>query len=124
MDVGVIGEETLLRGVEEVCSMVDAGLLGGRAAEDLWLPGVEMRVKVDDTDWAVLADDWSVMHLVHGFFSFTHRLIERSKGKVIVWSPPRVIRRGKVLPFLEGPGLSASVWGARLNNKLCPSSIC
>jgi hypothetical protein len=109
MDVGVVGEETLLRGVKEVCSVVDAGLLGGRTAEDFGLPGVEMGVKVDDTDGAILANAWSVLRFVDGLSSFTHRLIERSRGSVIVWSPPRVIRRGKVLPFLEGPGLSASV---------------
>jgi hypothetical protein len=40
VDVGVVGEETFLCRVEEVGAVVDAGLLGGRTAEDLWLPGV------------------------------------------------------------------------------------
>lgn len=37
----------------EVGAVIDAGLLRWAAAEDLWLPGVEMRVKVKDGDWTV-----------------------------------------------------------------------
>lgn len=50
--------------------------------------------------------------------------MERKRGRVIVWSPPRVITRGSVFPFLAGPFLFASVAGARLRMELCPSSIC
>lgn len=39
--------------------------------------------------------------------------MERSSGRVMVWSPPSVMTRGSVLPFLAGPSLSASVAGAR-----------
>ena len=53
VDVGVVAHQTLLCGVVEVGSVVDAGLLGGCAAEDLWSPGVEVGVEVDYGDWAV-----------------------------------------------------------------------
>jgi hypothetical protein len=73
VDVGVVGEEAFLCGVEEVGAVVDAGLLGGRTAEYLWLPGVaiyfvslvwvcmrgkslQMAVEVDDAHRAVLAE--------------------------------------------------------------------
>lgn len=42
----------------------------------------------------------------------------------MVWSPPRVMTRGSVLPFFEGPGAFASVAGARERMLLWPSSIC
>lgn len=53
MDIGIISEQTLHRSVVEVGSVVDAGNLGGCASEDLGLPGVEVRVEVDDGDGAV-----------------------------------------------------------------------
>ncbi len=40
VDVAVVGEEAFLAGVVEVGAVVDAGLLGGRAAEDFRLPCV------------------------------------------------------------------------------------
>lgn len=40
MDVGVVGEQAFLGGVEEVGAVVDAGLFAGRAAEDFGAPGV------------------------------------------------------------------------------------
>lgn len=40
VDVGVVGEETFLGGMEEVCAVVDAGLLARGASEYLGLPGV------------------------------------------------------------------------------------
>lgn len=51
------------------------------------------------------------------------RLIERSRGSVIVWSPPRVMMRGSVFPCLDGPFSLALVAGARLSRALWPSSI-
>lgn len=57
MDIGIIGQQALLRGMVEVRAVVDAGDLAGRAAEDLWLPGIEMRIEVDDGDGAVGAVD-------------------------------------------------------------------
>ena len=42
----------------------------------------------------------------------------------MVWSPPRVMMRGRVLPFFEGPRESALVAGARMRRVLWPSSIC
>lgn len=42
----------------------------------------------------------------------------------MVWSPPRVITRGRVLPWIAGPLLSASVAGARERISKWPSSIC
>lgn len=43
MDVGVVGEETFLRSVEEVGAVVNGGLLAGSATENLGLPGVTNR---------------------------------------------------------------------------------
>jgi hypothetical protein len=57
MDVSVVGEQTFLGGVEEVSAVVDGGLLAGRTAKDLGLPGVEMAVEVDDADGTVMAID-------------------------------------------------------------------
>lgn len=37
----------------EVGAMVDAGLLARSSTEDLWLPGVKMRIKVYDGNWTV-----------------------------------------------------------------------
>lgn len=42
----------------------------------------------------------------------------------MVWSPPSVMTRGRVLPFLAGPRLVASVAGLRERMLKCPSSIC
>jgi hypothetical protein len=44
VDVRVVREETFLSSVEEVGSVVDAGLLGGRATEHLGLPGITRSV--------------------------------------------------------------------------------
>lgn len=52
------------------------------------------------------------------------RLMLRSRGSVIVWSPPRVMTRGSVLPFFDGPFSFASVFGARERMLWWPSSIC
>lgn len=41
------------------------------------------------------------------------RLMDRSRGSVMVWSPPRVMTRGSVLPPLAGPTSLAAVEGAR-----------
>lgn len=49
--------------------------------------------------------------------------MERRRGRVIVWSPPKVITLGRVLPFLAGPSFLASVAGARERMELWPSSI-
>lgn len=71
MDVGVVCKEAFLSSMEEVGSVVDSGLLTGRATEDLGLPGVtisssdiidvytlwsdsQMAVEVDHADWAIL----------------------------------------------------------------------
>jgi len=48
MDIRIIGQQSLLRRMVEVRAVVDASYLAGRAAKDLWLPGIEMRVEVDD----------------------------------------------------------------------------
>jgi len=39
--------------VVEICAVVDGSLFGGRAAKDFGSPGVEVGIKVDDTDGAV-----------------------------------------------------------------------
>lgn len=39
--------------------------------------------------------------------------MDRSSGSVMVWSPPSVMTRGSVLPFLAGPFFFASVLGER-----------
>jgi hypothetical protein len=84
---------------------------------------LQMGVKVDDTDWAILAET-CVRQCSRGRPFSIYRLIERNNGKVIVWSPPSVIKRGSVLPLIEGPGSPASVWGGLLSSWLWPSSIC
>ena len=141
MDVGIVGKEAFLCGVEEVGTVVDAGLLTGRATKDLGLPGIaesivslrgvsskrknlQMAVEVNDTDRTVLTKALLSILCSDPWVSRPYRLIERSNGRVIVWSPPSVIKRGSVFPFLDGPGLSASVCGARLSSRLWPSSIC
>lgn len=48
----------------------------------------------------------------------------RSRGRVMVWSPPSVMTRGRVLPFFEMPWAVALVEGARMRMLLWPSSIC
>ena len=48
----------------------------------------------------------------------------RKSGRVIVWSPPRVMTRGRVLPCKAGPVSLALVAGARDRIELWPSSIC
>ena len=53
MDVGVVLEQTLLGRVVEVRAVVDAGLVGWCTTEDLWFPGVQVRVEVNDSDRAV-----------------------------------------------------------------------
>lgn len=53
VDVGVVLQETLHRGVVEVCSVVYAGDFARGAAEDLGLPCVEVRVEVDHSDWTI-----------------------------------------------------------------------
>jgi len=50
--------------------------------------------------------------------------MERRSGRVMVWSPPRVMMRGKVLPDFEMPGSEAEVKGWRVRRALCPFSIC
>lgn len=57
MDVGVVAQQALLGGVVEVRPVVDAGHLGGRAAEHLGPPRVQVAVEVDDRDGPVGAVD-------------------------------------------------------------------
>ena len=49
--------------------------------------------------------------------------MKRRMGRVIEWSPPMVMTRGKVSPFFARPGSSASVAGLRMRMLLWPSSI-
>ena len=53
VNVGVVLQKALHRGMVEVRSMVDACDFAWSAAEDLGLPGVEVRVEVDHSDRAV-----------------------------------------------------------------------
>jgi hypothetical protein len=57
VDVGVVAQQALLRGVVEVGAVVDAGHLGRGAAEHLRAPGVEMAVEVDYRHGAIGAVD-------------------------------------------------------------------
>lgn len=57
VDVRIILEQALLGSVVEVRAVVDAGDLGGRPAKDLWLPGVEVAVEMDDGHGPVLTVD-------------------------------------------------------------------
>lgn len=74
VDVRVVGEKTFLRGVEEISTVVDTGLIAGSTTKDLRLPGVadcmslnprtrmilvgqeglQMTVEMDDAYWSVL----------------------------------------------------------------------
>ena len=53
VDGTVVGEKAFFGGPVEVRAVVYGCLLGGGAAKDLGLPGVEVRVEVDDGDGAV-----------------------------------------------------------------------
>lgn len=53
MDVGVIRQQPFLRSPVEVSAVVDRGLLAWCTTKDARLPGVEMRVEVDDADGAI-----------------------------------------------------------------------
>jgi hypothetical protein len=55
VNIGVISKQTFLRGMEEVGAVVDAGLFAWGTAEDFGLPGVEMRVEMNDAYGAVFA---------------------------------------------------------------------
>lgn len=57
VDVGVVAQQAFLVRVVEVGAVVDGGLLGGAAAEDLGPPGVEVRVEVDDRDGACVGGE-------------------------------------------------------------------
>lgn len=57
MDRRIVGDKTLLSCVVEVSTMVDGGLLGRTATEDLWFPGIKVRVEVKDSDWAICCGD-------------------------------------------------------------------
>jgi hypothetical protein len=57
VNIAVVGEQAFLGSPVEVGAVVDGGLLGRRATEDLGLPGVEVGVEMDDADGAVGAVD-------------------------------------------------------------------
>lgn len=42
VDVAVVGQQAFLRGMVEICAVVDAGDFAGRATEDLGLPSIKM----------------------------------------------------------------------------------
>lgn len=46
MDVRVVGKQTFLRSMEEVCAVIDGSLFTRRATKDLWLPGVTIVTSV------------------------------------------------------------------------------
>lgn len=53
MDVCVIAQETLLGSMPEVCTVVDGCNFRRCSSEDLWLPGIEMGIEVNDRDRTV-----------------------------------------------------------------------
>lgn len=53
VDVCVVPEQALLSSMEEVRAVVDTGNLGWCTTEDLWSPGIEVGVEVDDCDGAI-----------------------------------------------------------------------
>lgn len=55
MDVGVVLEKTLHGRMVKVCSVVDTCDFARSAAEDLGLPCVKVRVKVNHSDWTISA---------------------------------------------------------------------
>ena len=111
----------------EVGAMVDAGLVGWRTTEDLWLPGIQVRVEVDDSDRAV--------RTVHGAEERKSDGVVAAEGDdtgqslaVLAWAWRAkrarlaiVCSRSLVLLI---PGALAFVWGSRMRMLLWPSSIC
>lgn len=55
MNVAVVSQKTLLRGVIEVSAVVNAGLLSGCSTKNFWPPGVKMRIEVDDRNGTICA---------------------------------------------------------------------
>lgn len=127
VDVGVILQQTLLRSMVEVGAVVNASDLGRGAAKYFWSPWCNLAFQYlhsshsNARDEHRLSEERKKRYLqVSKWLSkwITEmgpyaRLIDRSSGRVMVWSPPSVMTRGSVLPFFEGPSLSASVAGAR-----------
>lgn len=50
MDIRVISQQALLRGMVEIRSVVNACHFAWAATKDLWFPRVKMRIKVDNRD--------------------------------------------------------------------------
>jgi len=112
MDVGVVLEQTLLRGVVEVSAVVDAGLLGRSTAEDLWLPGVQVRVEVDDCDRAVgavhAAEQRQGDGVVTAESDHTRERLALLGGTLEVGVGVRLAHEDAVVAFLDlldGPGV-------------------
>lgn len=145
MDVAVVAQQTFLRCVVKVRPVIYSSLLAGCAAEDFWFPCIAVieigqklltRYSMPDRRRVLECDRIEKGGRNKGEFSYRWlskwmtftgpyaRFTLRSNGKVIVWSPPSVINRGRVLPCFDGPLASASVTGERDKSLLWPSSIC
>jgi len=59
VDIGVVSQETFLRGVEEIGSVIDTSLFAGSTSKDFWLPGVQVAVKMDHADGPVFTKECS-----------------------------------------------------------------
>ena len=53
MDIGIVGQQSLLMSVIEICTVIDGSLFARCAAEDFWAPGIEMGIEMNDADGAV-----------------------------------------------------------------------
>ena len=53
MDVAVIGQQSLLMCVVEICTVVDSSLFARSAAKDLWAPGIKVGIEMNDADGTV-----------------------------------------------------------------------
>ncbi len=53
VDVCIVRQQALLVCVVKVSAVIDGGLLGRGTAEDFRSPGVEVRVEMNNTNWAV-----------------------------------------------------------------------
>jgi hypothetical protein len=44
VDIGIIGDQTLLGSMVEIRAVIDAGLLRGGTSENLWLPCIAVMI--------------------------------------------------------------------------------